>query len=320
MARVYLARLRGLGGFEKKLVVKQVLPELASDPRFVEMFVEEAKTVVQMSHPHIAPVYELGVVDGVYFLAMEYVEGATLAEILREGPLPPSLVAHVAIEVCEALSYAHERFSLVHRDVTPRNVIVDALGHVRLLDFGIAAKAEGALEGEVFGSHGYMSPEQARGEIVEAQSDLFSMGTVLYEALTNEPAFLKRTSELTKTALLEGKAPSLRGHDAIPEELSSLIDECLAQEPAKRPAGARAITKRLRGYLAGEAPEGVAPELGQRAEAAMAARRRDPSRAPPSMDGPTKPDGSVRTIATSVTLRRSWMGTRPTPTNRARYL
>ena len=85
MARVHLARLRGLGGFEKRLVVKQILPHLASDPRFVEMFVEEAKTLVQMSHPHIVPVYELGMVEGVYFLAMEYVEGATLADVLDDG-------------------------------------------------------------------------------------------------------------------------------------------------------------------------------------------------------------------------------------------
>src|SRR6187397_3252742 len=106
MSRVFSARLRGLGGFEKRLVVKQVLPELARDPRFVSMFVHEAKTLVQMSHPHIAPVYELGVIDGVYFLAMEYVDGATLSAMLKEGALAPHLVAHLGAEVCDALHYA----------------------------------------------------------------------------------------------------------------------------------------------------------------------------------------------------------------------
>ena len=143
MARVHLARLRGLGGFEKRLVVKQILPHLASDPRFVEMFVEEAKTLVQMSHPHIVPVYELGVVEGVYFLAMEYVEGATLADVLDDGPLDEAEAAHAGAQICDALSYAHDRFAIVHRDVTPRNVMIDAGGHCRLLDFGIAAPSVG---------------------------------------------------------------------------------------------------------------------------------------------------------------------------------
>ena len=139
MARVFLARLRGLGGFEKRLVVKQVLPELAREPRFVEMFVHEAKTLVAMSHPNIVPVYELGIVDGVYFLAMEHIEGATLTDILRAGPLSPGLAAQLGVQICEALHYAHTRFGLVHRDVTPRNLLVDLNGNARLLDFGIAA-------------------------------------------------------------------------------------------------------------------------------------------------------------------------------------
>src|SRR5688572_29922096 len=164
MSRVFLARLRGLGGFEKKLVVKQVLPELASDPRFVSMFVNEAKTLVQMSHPHIAPVYELGIVDGVYFLAMEYVEGATLSEIMRDGPLGAVMAAHLGAEIADALHYAHSRFDIVHRDVTPRNIIVDSAGHCRLLYFGIAAPADDEHVGELFGTPGYLSPEALRRE------------------------------------------------------------------------------------------------------------------------------------------------------------
>ena len=138
MSRVFRARLRGPGGFEKHLVVKQILPELAADPEFVKLFVKEANTLVQLSHPNLVPVFELGVVDGVYFLAMEWVQGATVEELLRQQPLPEALVAQIGAQISDALHYAHERFQIVHRDVTPRNVIVDSAGHARLLDFGIA--------------------------------------------------------------------------------------------------------------------------------------------------------------------------------------
>lgn len=303
MARVYLARLRGLGGFEKKLVVKQVRPELARDPRFVEMFVEEAKTLVQMSHPHIVPVYELGVVDGVYFLAMEHVDGATLAEILREdGALAPPLAAHVGVQVCDALEYAHAGFDLVHRDVTPRNVIVDGLGHVRLLDFGIAAKADGMIAGEVFGSHGYMSPEQARGEPLTPRSDLFALGVVLYEALTGEPAFLRGTAEETQRALDE-ESPTLRGRAEIPGALVALLEELLQRDPGDRPDSAARVGKRLRGWLAGARPEGVAPELAARTGSAREHRHRIPSSPQPAADR-SDPSRVVRSIATSVTLQK----------------
>ncbi len=301
MARVYLARLRGLGGFEKKLVVKQVRPELARDPRFVEMFVEEAKTLVQMSHPNIVPVYELGVVDGVYFLAMEHVEGATLAEMLCEGgALDPAHAAYVGVQVCEALEYAHARFDLVHRDVTPRNVIVDGLGHVRLLDFGIAAKADGTTTGEVFGSHGYMSPEQARCEALGPKSDLFSLGAVLYEAVAGEPAFLRGDDDETRRAL-DAEPPSLRGR--APEPLAGIVDELLRRDPAARPESAARVGQRLRGWLATSQPEGVAPDVAARADAARERRSRVPSCPPPPGGASDEPSHVVRSIATSVTLR-----------------
>src|SRR5579863_8804527 len=133
MARVVLATLRGAGGFEKKLVVKQIRDELACDDDFVTRFVLEAKTTVKLSHPNIVPVYELGVELGTYFLAMEFVEGASIAELLRaraqtadtRAGLSPEEGAYVGIEVCRALDYAHRRMNVVHRDVTPRNVMVD---------------------------------------------------------------------------------------------------------------------------------------------------------------------------------------------------
>ena len=176
MARVYRARLRGALGFEKPLVVKQVRPELAADPRFVSMFAEEAKTLVRLTHPHIVTVYELGVVDETYFIAMEYIEGVTLQALIESSALKEDFVAHIASQVCDALHHAHERFDLVHRDVTPRNILVDEEGQTRLVDFGIAIPQDDEREDEgSFGSVGYMSPEQLRGSMLGPRSDVLSL-------------------------------------------------------------------------------------------------------------------------------------------------
>ncbi len=297
MARVYRARLRGVGGFEKPLVVKQVRPELAKDPRFVAMFVEEAKTLVKLSHPHIVPIYELGVVDGTYFLAMDLVDGATLSAILRDGPLPPEAVARLGWQVCDALHHAHDRFGLVHRDVTPRNILVDRDGQVRLVDFGIATPAAG-VAGDVFGSPGYMSPEQLRGEPLDGRSDLFTLGAVLFECLTGQPAFLRRERDASREAILHGEHPPLPA--AVPPELARSVTQMLAATPSARPASAAEVGRRLRTWLATHHPEGAGPELGARAAQAMT------SREPPG-DGPVtvtsrKADQRVQTLATSAVL------------------
>src|SRR5580700_10766859 len=166
MARVVLATLRGAGGFEKRLVVKQIRDELAFDAQWVRRFVEEAKTTVALSHPNIVPVYELGVEQGTYFLAMELVEGVTVAQLVKGGAtLSPEEGAYVGVEVCRALDYAHRRMEVVHRDVTPRNVMIDEEGQVKVIDFGIAAPSDGPGDrGEVFGSPGHMPPEQMEGQ------------------------------------------------------------------------------------------------------------------------------------------------------------
>ena len=307
MARVYRARLRGVAGFEKKLVVKQVLPELAKDPRFVELFVREAKMVVEMAHPNVVPVYELGVIDDVYFLAMEYVEGATLAEILEHGRLEPALVAHVGVMVSEALQYAHGRLGLVHRDVTPRNVIVDRSGHVRLLDFGIAAPATAVHNAEVFGSHGYMSPEQARGEGADARSDLFSLGCVLFECLCGRPAYQRKNAAETREALLSGAAPELDSD--LPIVVAQVVRFLLGQAPSDRPNTAAEVAKALRHWLASSRPEGVATELAARVDQSRSEPKRPhsvrslpgESLRPPSSS--SQPPVASRSIATSAFLQ-----------------
>lgn len=307
MARVYSARLRGLGGFEKRLVVKQILPHLAEDPRFVEMFVHEAKTLVALSHPHVVPVYELGIEGGIYFLAMEHVEGATLADILASGPLSDADVAHVGVQVADALAYADERFGLVHRDVTPRNVMVDGSGHARLLDFGIAARTDDPeREGGLYGTPGYLSPEQARGEKVSAASDLFSLGCVLFEASTGAPFAPGR--ELGPIRELTADDVAARVPDDT--ELSRVVRRCLAPRAEDRPDSARTLGRLLRSVMRGA--DDPARALGERAEAARARSRkkgapdapRDPAGTPTS--DPARPSA---TLATSQLLGALLEGT-----------
>lgn len=308
MARVFRARLRGLGGFEKTLVVKQVRRELASDPKFLSLFVREANVLVQMSHPHIVPVYELGVVDGTYFLAMEYVEGATLAELLEfERPFPPELAFRVGEQIADALAYAHTQFELIHRDVTPNNIMVDRTGHVRLLDFGIAAPAYGPTEGGVYGSVGYMAPEQARGDTVSPASDLFGLGAVLYEALTGENPFHREDRKAALEVLLAQDATPLPlgpGPTWLPAKLRLLVESLVQRDASKRPQSAATVATALRSWLAAEHPEGVTQQLANLVAQAQA--RRSIAASPEdatALDGElAHGSGDTKSIATSTTL------------------
>lgn len=307
MARVFRARLRGLGGFEKTLVIKQIRPELANDPRFVELFVREANTLVSLSHPHIVPVYELGAAEGTYYLSMEYVEGATVAQMLEAGPLAPALVAHLGAQICEALEYAHSRFGILHRDLTPRNIIVDQAGHARLVDFGIAASGD-VVDAAAFGSPGYMSPEQAERRRLSPQSDLFSLGAVLYEALSGEPAFEKtgRPRFSPPPALNEG----------LPAALRQLVHGLLALDPAQRPDSARVVARALRAILARENPHGAIEEMQRRVRAARPATAADSAVHEAGEEGPNTARIEARAIATSPVLtemlRSSGLAKRPT--------
>lgn len=304
MARVFSARLRGPGGFEKRLVVKQILPKLARDPAFIDLFVREANTLVQMSHPHIVPVYELGVVDGVYFLALEWVEGVTLSQIVRRGraQLDDGMLAHVGAQVCEALHYAFTRFSVVHRDVTPRNIMVDTGGHARLLDFGIAAPVADTGGGARFGSPGYMAPEQLRGEGLGARTDLFSLGASLYEGLAGRAAFPDR-ERARHVETLDPPAPLPASVDP---ELATLVMSMLAFDPAQRPRDAAAAAVALRAIAARHHPQGIAHTLGELV-ATLREQQRTRSAGSAATAAPTPTEGAgteAKSIATHAELRR----------------
>jgi serine/threonine protein kinase len=275
MARVLLATLRGAGGFEKRLVVKQVRDELACDEEFVGRFVEEAKTTVALAHPNIVPVYELGVELGTYFLAMEYVEGASLAELLRvaaqeQRPLSPEEGAYVGVEVCRALDYAHRRMNVVHRDVTPRNVMVDEEGQVKVIDFGISAPVATAPSGHgVFGSPGHMPPEQMEGKQLTPAADVFAVAVLLMELWSAKPVFRRHTNDEILAAM---HAPHLRPSDAdvrlLP--LDEIVARAMSLDPAARPQQADDLARALRKFLSGLDLGDVAHKLGARVRSVRA--------------------------------------------------
>src|SRR5262245_37265249 len=249
MARVFLATLRGAGGFEKRLVVKQIRAELAIDEAFVQRFVAEAKTTVELSHPNIVPVYELGVEQGVYYLAMELCDGVTLAELVQKtGKLSPSEGAYVGVEICRALDYAHRKARIIHRDVTPRNVMVDEEGAIRLIDFGIAAPAFSGTK-EVFGSPGHMPPEQLKGEKLGPPTDVFAVATLLYEAWCAVAPFRRSTPEASERALSE-PVPPLSTVDASFAPLDDLMTAALSPDANARPQSAEDLSRPLRRFLA----------------------------------------------------------------------
>ncbi|HYP75504.1 MAG TPA: serine/threonine-protein kinase [Polyangiaceae bacterium] len=267
MARVYLATLRGAVGFEKRLVVKQIRTELASDEAFVTRFVDEAKTAVELSHPNIVPVYELGVEQGVYYIAMELCEGLTLSEVLAEsGPLGPLEGAYVGAEICRALDYAHRRARIVHRDVTPRNVLIDDEGAVRLIDFGIAApvtRDNDTARREVFGSPGHMPPEQLQGAELTPATDVFAVGALLIEAWSGYPPFRRATAQESEEALFVVPPPVDRQRPEL-APLSELIASSIALDARERPVAAEHLARPLREFLKSEDSGDIARRLGER--------------------------------------------------------
>lgn len=306
MARVVLATLRGAGGFEKKLVVKQIRDELACDDDFVRRFVEEAKTTVALAHPNIVPVYELGVELGTYFLAMEFVEGASLAELLRacakDGkPMSPEEGAYVGVEVCRALDYAHRRMNVVHRDVTPRNVMVDEEGQVKVIDFGISTPVLTTSSGAgVFGSPGHMPPEQSTGAQLTPAADVFAVAVLLMELWSNKAPFRRHTLEAIDAAM---RAPHPKPSDTdvrlLP--LDDVIGKAMSLDPAARPQQAEDLSRALRKFLSGVDLGDVARKLGARVKQVRAAppppssEKKPKLQRPPSR--PSAQDIGTRTFA-----------------------
>ncbi len=261
MAEIFLAKLHGPGGFEKTLVIKQIHPALSSQRAFVDLFVAEAKTLVSLSHGNIVPVYELGVVDDTYFIAMEYIDGPTLwqfteAALAAGAAIEPGLVAFVTAEIARGLDYAHRKGAgVIHRDLSPRNVMLTRDGEVKLVDFGIAialgAGPDPADGGLPTGSLPYMAPEQARGEALTAQSDLFALGVLAWEMVTGRRLFSRASADETVAAVAAAAVPApVTVRPEVPARLDAIIMRALAREPADRWPNAGELAAALQRYQA----------------------------------------------------------------------
>jgi serine/threonine-protein kinase len=262
MAEVFTAVMSGAEGFERQVVIKRLKPHLALNPEAVAQFIDEAKLGSVLAHSNIVTVADFGKVGDGYYLAAEFVDGYTLAQIAaryREKfgrNLPAAIVYHVVHEVLAGVAYAHDRadthgrpLGIVHRDVSPTNIMISFEGDVKLLDFGIVKAAERVTktkEGNVKGNVGYMSPEQARGQDVSARSDLFSLGLVMFELLSGEPFYQGGgASEIMYQAATGPTVEHLARIAKLPPPAPELLRRVLALDPASRFPSARAFAQAL---------------------------------------------------------------------------
>ena len=250
MAQIYLARQTGLGSFERHVVLKTILRERASDQRFVTMFLDEAKLAATLNHQNVAQVYEVDQADGAYFMAMEYVHGenarAILETTLRRGwTIPLELAVMIISGAAAGLHHAHERrgkngqpLNIVHRDVSPANIMVGYDGSVKVLDFGIAKAEERATKtvgGTIKGKYGYMSPEQCKGKPIDRRSDIFALGICLYELTTLRRAFKGGDDFETMKRIVAGDVvPPSAAVPGFPRELEAIILTAMAGDANAR--------------------------------------------------------------------------------------
>lgn len=280
MAEVYKAKTVGFQGFEKEVCVKKILPHLTEDESFVNMFINEAKLAATLNYANIVQVHDLCVsANGEYFIVMEYVHGKDLSDVIRAAQLagreiPPEVAVHVMREACKALYYAHTRtdasganLNIIHRDVSPHNVLVSFMGEVKLTDFGIA-KASSIVNktavGILKGKYGYMSPEQARGQPLDHRSDIFNTGIVLYELLVGERCFAGSSdfSTLNLMRNAEVTAPT-KINKNIPKDLEAIVLKALAREPKDRFQDAMELERALAKLAKSSGYTSQATDLGE---------------------------------------------------------
>lgn len=272
MAEVYLGRNTGAGGIGKFLAIKRILPQYSENSDFIDMFKDEAKIAVNLSHSNIVSIYEFGIEQNQFFLVMDYVEGKNLRQILnkmKKSGVAFSIeqVLYIIKEVAAGLDHAHrcldtntgKPLNIIHRDISPQNMMIAYEGEVKIVDFGIA-KAETQLEttraGTLKGKFGYMSPEQAEGQNVDLRTDIFSLGIVLWELLANDRLFVANNEVNTLRKIRECQIPSLRKiNPNIPPELERIVSKALAKDRNLRYQTAAAFHRELSRFLNRQYPD-----------------------------------------------------------------
>jgi serine/threonine-protein kinase len=261
MATVFLGRILGVGGFQRFVAIKRLHPHLASEQEFVEMFLDEARLAASIHHPNVVSILEVGTSDRGYYLVMEYIEGDTLARLLARATtsrerIPVPIVIRVVLDTLNGLHAAHELrddsenlLNLVHRDVSPQNILVGINGTARITDFGVARAAtrlSSTRSGQLKGKLAYMAPEQARGGVIDRRADVFAVGTVLWEVLADKRLFKGEGEADTLNRVLFEPIPRLRDiAPSVPPVLEAVTMKSLERDPEKRQATAQVFAEEL---------------------------------------------------------------------------
>lgn len=267
MAEVFKAEATSMQGFQKLVAIKRVLPSLTKNQRFVRMFLDEAKVSLHLNHTNCVQVFDLGIADGTYFIVMEFIDGTNLKNILEyvvseNIQLPVEQVVYIAIEICKGLAHAHNKRDLedrplhiVHRDISPPNVLMSREGEIKITDFGLA-KAQSQVEqtdpGVVKGKFGYLSPEAANGEGVDLRTDVFAVGILLWEMLMGRRLFLGKSDYETLKQVQVAKVPDMQSVRAdVPHQLVEIVERALAKDINRRYQDTKSLANALADFLFG---------------------------------------------------------------------
>jgi serine/threonine protein kinase len=293
MAQIYLAKTRGLAGFEKHLALKVINPEYADEDRFVQMLIDEAKLCVGLTHVNIGQVFDLGQIDGIYYIAMEFVDGLDVLELVNGlhslgEKVPIEAVALIGRQMCSGLHYAHTRkdvsgqpLNIVHRDISPQNILVSRAGEVKVVDFGIAKAAgmstrtqAGVIKGKVH----YMAPEQAMGQKIDHRVDIFSAAIVLWEMLTSQMLYAgDNVRELVEKVRRAAISPPSTVRPEVPPALDFIVMKGLARRVEDRFQSCHEFQIELTKFLSSTAPDYSASHLSALVERVLARKRGVPA-------------------------------------------
>ncbi|MBK7862296.1 MAG: protein kinase [Archangiaceae bacterium] len=280
MAEVWLGRAIGFGGFEKRVVLKTILPSLLGNPTFVQMFVNEARVAAMLNHPNCVQIFDLGKEESCLYIAMEYIEGFSLSRVMKrarelEVKVPLEVISRIAADALAGLQHAHtladregRPVGLIHRDVSPDNLLISFAGQTKLVDFGIAkaslSAAQATRAGTVKGKFGYIAPEYLRGQPIDARADLFALGVVLYRAITGRRPFVGPSESAVSLAVLQQTPVWPTEIDPkLPQAMSAVVMMALEKSPDARFASARAMRQAIEQAARPADPDAVGDLLGR---------------------------------------------------------